>query len=180
MTEIQDFFLSLLDYNQETGDLTWKHRPPVNKGNRIFNALYAGKKGGSIVTSDNSKTSYLQTVVKGKTYKNHRIIFAIVAGYMPEQVDHIDHNGLNNRWSNLRASNNRDNAKNLPMLKSNKSGCIGVNWHKAAKRWQARAVDKDGKRIDLGRFDNIEDAIRVRKAYEKEFGYYEHRGDVQC
>ena len=180
MTEIQEFFTCLLDYNQETGDLTWKHRPPVNKENRIFNALYAGKKVGAVVTSENSKTSYLQTRVKGKTYKNHRIIFAMMAGYMPEQVDHIDHNGLNNKWSNLRASNNRDNAKNLPMQKSNKSGCIGVNWHKAANKWQVRAVNNEGKRVDLGRFDNIEDAIRVRKSYEKEFGYYEHRGDVQC
>lgn len=180
MTEIQEFFLSVLDYNQETGDLLWKRKPSTSKGNKIFNALFAGKKAGSLVTSCNSKTSYLQTKVGAKTYKNHRIIFAMMAGYMPEQVDHIDHNGLNNKWSNLRASNNRDNAKNLPMQKSNKSGCIGVNWHKSAKKWQARAVNKDGKRIDLGRFDNIEDAIRVRKAYEKEFGYYEHRGDVQC
>ena len=176
MTEIQAYFHSLFSYDEETGFLYWKERTPTNFRNNIFNSKFTGKKAGYFQKSNRSKTPYLSVTAEGKVYKVHRVIFAMLHGYMPEQVDHIDHNGLNNKRDNLRPSNNKDNAKNLPMQKSNKSGHIGVNWHKSAKKWQARAVDLNGKRIDLGRYDNIEDAIAVRKKYEKEFKYFEHRG----
>ena len=178
MTEIQEYFHSIFSYNPETGDLIWKERPRTCRPNNVFNGRFIGKIAGAKTVLSNSRTLYLQTRVQGKTYKNHRIIFAMMAGYMPEEVDHIDHNGLNNKWENLRASNSKDNSKNMPMQKSNKSGCVGVNWHKAAKKWHARAVNKEGKRIDLGRFDRIEDAIKARKDHEKEFGYYHHRESV--
>lgn len=178
MTEIQEYFHSIFNYDHEKGVLYWKPRKGESKGDRIFNSTYALKEAGSVVSSKNSSTKYIQTKINGKTQKNHRIIFAMIHGYMPEQVDHIDHNGLNNRADNLRASNSKDNSKNLPMQKSNKSGHIGVNWHKSAKKWQARAVDLNGKRIDLGRFDSIDEAVAVRKKYEIEFKYYQHREDV--
>lgn len=175
---MQEYFISLFDYDKETGVLTWKERPPTSKNNNIFNSLFAGKPAGSVVTSNKSKTSYVAVKINGKSYKAHRIIFSIMTGTMPDEVDHIDHNGLNNKWENLRASNGRDNARNLPMLRSNKSGHIGVNWHKAAKKWQVRAVNEEGKRIDLGRYDSLETAAMVRKKYEKEFKYFEHRDNV--
>lgn len=180
MTEIQAYFHSLFSYDEETGFLYWKERHPINFKNNIFNSKFKNKKVGSILQSDRSKTKYLATYAEGKNYAVHRIIFAMHHGYLPEQVDHIDHNGLNNKLSNLRGSNNFDNSRNLPMQKSNKSGHIGVNWHKAAKKWQARANDRDGKRIDLGRYDNIEDAIKVRKEYEIKFGYYENRDSINA
>lgn len=176
MTEIQEYFNSLLEYDPETGLLTWKKREVKTKGDFVFNNQFFGKKVGNIFKPQGAQTSYLRLHIKGKLYLAHRVIFAMMEGYMPEQVDHVDHNGLNNKWSNLRASNSSDNSKNLPMQKSNKSGCVGVHWHKSAKKWQARAVNKDGKRIDLGRYENIEDAIKARKDHEKDFGYYEHRG----
>ena len=177
MTEIQSYFHNLFSYDEETGFLYWKERPKTSRPNNVFNSRFALKKVGSIVNGKRSKTKYLATEVDKKYYAVHRIIFAMIHGYMPEQVDHIDHDGLNNRKDNLRPSNNKDNSRNLPMQKSNKSGHIGVNWHKAAKKWQARAVDRNGKRI--GRYDNIDDAIKVRKQYEIEFGYYNNRDDVK-
>lgn len=178
MTELQEYFHSIFAYDQETGNLFWKERPATSKQNNIFNSMFMGKQVGYIKTSNKSKTSYLATRIEGKYHAVHRVVFAMHHGYMPKQVDHIDHNGLNNRIDNLRASSDFDNSRNLPMQKSNTSGHIGVNWHKAAKKWQARANDKDGNRIDLGRYEKIEDAIAVRKKYEKEFGYYENRGEL--
>lgn len=180
MTEIQAYFHSLFSYDKETGFLYWKERPATCRPNNIFNAKFAGKKAGFIHNTIRSKTSYFFTRIGNQHYAIHRVIFAMHHGYLPEQVDHIDHNGLNNKLDNLRASSNKDNSKNMPMQKSNKTGCIGVNWHKSAKKWQARAIDLHGKRIDLGRYDDIEDAIAVRKKYEKEFKYYQHRDEVQC
>lgn len=179
MTELQEYLHKLFIYEKETGFLYWRKREGNTRSDAVFNSRFPGKKVGYIKKTARSKTTYIATFLDGKYQGLHRIVFAMHYGYMPEQVDHIDHDGTNNRIENLRASNNRDNSKNLPMQKSNKSGHIGVNWHKAAKKWQARAVDRNGKRIDLGRYDNIEDAIAIRKKYEKEFGYYQYRDDVQ-
>lgn len=178
--DLKEYFNSMFIYIAETGDIVWKERNDDSKESKMFNERYAGKIAGSKVSSSHSVTSYIQTKISGKSIKNHRIIFAMHYGFMPDEVDHIDHNGLNNRIENLRQSNRKDNSKNIPMQKSNKSGHIGVNWHKAAKKWQARAVDLNGKRIDLGRFDDIQDAINARRKYEKEFKYYENRDDINA
>lgn len=175
---LQSYYNELFSYERDTGNLYWKKRPATSKSNNIFNSLFAHKIAGSISTSKSSKTSYIAVKTKLRTEKAHRIIFAMIYGYTPKEVDHIDHNGLNNKLENLRASNSRDNSKNMPMQKSNKSGCIGVNWHKAAKKWHARAVNLNGERVDLGRYDDINEAIRVRKKYEKEFMYYDDRSDI--
>lgn len=169
--------LKTISYNPDTGLFLWKERLGGSRGDNIFNALYAGKQAGNTVKTDRSKTSYISIKVFGNTYKAHRLAFIFMDNELPEQVDHINHNGIDNRWVNLRASNNSDNSKNLPMQKSNKTGVIGVNWHKAAGKWQARAVNNDGKRIDLGRYDDFDKAVSVRKEYEIKFNYYEHRGN---
>lgn len=139
MTELQEYFHSLFTYDPETGFLYWKKRDPISKSNNIFNSLYCGKKVGYVKKSKRSKTSYIATYLDKRYESAHRIIFAMHHGYMPEQVDHIDHNGMNNKIDNLRASNNRDNCKNLPMSKANKSGYVGVNWHKAAKKMASKS-----------------------------------------
>lgn len=175
----QDTLKRLLDYDQKTGLFTWKIRSQNTKSNNIFNSLFAGKVAGSILTSKRSRTKYIAITFSNngarKTYKAHRLAFLYMVGSIPEQVDHIDHDGTNNKWENLRSSDSRDNSRNLPMQKSNKTGVIGVNWHKAANKWQVRAVDKSGKRIDLGRYSDFDEAVEVRKKYEIEFGYFEHR-----
>jgi hypothetical protein len=164
-------------YDKASGFFYWKPRPISTKYDRAFNSRWAGKKAGSIVTSRKSKTSYIGIKLLGKTYKAHRLALLIIDGSMPEEVDHIDGDGRNNSYSNLRRSNRKDNAKNPQIQKSNKTGVIGVNWHKAARKWQARAVNNNGQRVDLGRYDNFEKAAEVRKEYEKKFKYAEYRGD---
>lgn len=179
----QDLVRQLLHYDPETGLFTWKKRTvskvtPNKRGVNVFNSLYAGEEAGNINYTPKSKTPYIHIQLLQKTYKAHRLAFIYMEGEAPEEVDHLDHDGTNNRWSNLRASDNRDNSKNLPKQKSNKTGAIGVNWHKAAGKWQARAVDKNGVRVDLGRFDNFDDAVKAREEHEIKFGYYENRGEL--
>lgn len=166
---------SFLHYDPATGVFTWKKRTGCSKSDNIFNSLFAGKVAGSKVSTPRSRTSYIGIKFAGKMRKAHRLAFIYMTGSAPEQVDHIDHNGMNNAWSNLRASDSKDNARNLPIQKSNKTKVIGVNWHKAAKKWHVRAVNPDGVRIDLGRYDSFEKAVSVRKAYEVEFKYFDSR-----
>ena len=62
--------------------------------------------------------------------------------------------------------------KEIKLTKSNKSGVVGVNWDKSRSKWQA-SIRFQGCKYNLGRFDNIDDAIKIRKTAEKEkFGEF--------
>lgn len=51
---------------------------------------------------------------------------------------------------------------------ANKSGVVGINWDKSRGKWQA-SIRFKGHKYNLGRFDNIQDAIDARKAAEKKY-----------
>jgi hypothetical protein len=64
------------------------------------------------------------------------VIFAIVNGYFPDQVDHIDRNPLNNKIENLRECTALQNMWNRTR---NKDGNIkGLDFHGATNRWRGR------------------------------------------
>ena len=52
------------------------------------------------------------------------------------------------------------------ITKANKSGVVGVNWDKSRGKWQA-SIKFKGHKYNLGRFENIQDAIDVREEAEK-------------
>lgn len=56
--------------------------------------------------------------------------------------------------------------KDKKMLKNNTSGICGVSWDKSRQKWLAQITFK-GKNYYLGRYDNIEDAAKMRKIAEK-------------
>ena len=93
------------------GKLYWKHRPlyhftsEVNQ--RRFNSMWAGKEAGYVNKRTDSKRegfAYHRVRLWGKLQKTHRVIFLMFNGYLPELIDHIDNNPLNNRIENLRES----------------------------------------------------------------------------
>ena len=58
--------------------------------------------------------------------------------------------------------------------KNNKTGVKGVRWDKSRSKWAASIYFK-GKCYQLGRFDDINDAIKARRIKEEElFGPYKH------
>ncbi len=54
------------------------------------------------------------------------------------------------------------------LISTNTSGHRGVVWDKARKKWIAQ-IEFKGKRYYLGRYDNLEDAIRAREKAEEKF-----------
>lgn len=163
------------------GNLYWKQRPrnhfKTERSWKCVNSRQAGKLAGNLHSSPRSATNYRQTEVFGKGYKVHRIVWEIHNGAIPEDmyVDHIDGNGLNNAIENLRLVDPVSSMHNLPTSKSNTSGVIGVCWHNAVNAWQAR-ISWDGERIDLGRYESFDDAVKARKLAEKTFGYHDNHG----
>jgi len=105
------------------------------------------------------KTYYAQRCKNGKIVRMHREIMRAPKG---EICDHRNHNGLNNRKSNLRLCTNAQNQYN----KRPKNGCSsrykGVVLRKDCKRWRAK-IGFEGKRIHLGYFD---DEMAAAMAYD--------------
>ena len=80
-------------------------------------------------------------------------------------VDHINHNGLDNRKANLRPATHAQNNYNKLIIKRKNSSSKykGVTWFKNSKIWRAR-IDVNGQRKFLGYF---KDEIQAAKAYDK-------------
>lgn len=91
-------------------------------------------------------------------------------------VDHIDRNPLNNRRSNLRITTQSRNMMNSTISSDNTSGTKGISFDKKLEKWHAY-ISKDKKRIHLGYFYCLEDAIKARESAEKEHhGQYRLNG----
>jgi hypothetical protein len=91
----------------------------------------------------------------------HRQIMNPPAGLF---VDHINHNGLDNRKDNLRIVTPAENSLNKRKEKGSVSSKYkGVSFRKKLKKWTAY-ISYQGRRITLGCFD---DEIDAAKAYDE-------------
>lgn len=103
----------------------------------------------------------------------HRLIMNCIDKNL--DVDHINHNTVDNRKENLRIVTRSQNQMNMQGRSNNTSGVAGVIFNKNANKW-AVAIQKDNKRIHLGVFDNFDEAVKVRKEAEiKYFGDYRYK-----
>lgn len=115
---------------------------------------------------------YASTKVNGEHWCVHKLIFFWHHGYVPDQLDHINRNTLDNRIDNLREVSSTQNACNRGKFSNNTSGATGVSWHKMHHKWFVY-VDVDKRRKNIGYFDDIELAELVAlEAREKYHGLY--------
>jgi len=84
------------------------------------------------------------------------------------QVDHINHNKLDNRKVNLRTVSRQQNRFNLSKYKNNTSGFKGVSWHRNHQHWVAR-IQVDNRPIAIGSYN---DKIQAAKAYDEAAKFY--------
>jgi len=89
------------------------------------------------------------------------------AGILAPIMDHIDHDPLNNRRSNLRPATNSQNLHNRNHDRNNTSGYPGVYYVKARGNYIAK-IGYGGTQIYLGTFDDPGVAYRVRCAKKRE------------
>ena len=115
---------------------------------------------------------YRYVNINKKNYLEHRIIFLMLNGYLPKEIDHIDGNPNNNKIENLREANHSQNSFNTKIRTDNTSGVKCVAWNKLKQKWTVRMVI-DGKRKFLGDYDELAIAKIVadtaRLNHHKEF-----------
>lgn len=118
----------------------------------------------------------VRTIRKGKRKMNkqnliimHREILKLQKGDGKE-IDHINHNGLDNRRCNLRVCSHAENQHNR---KSNKGSIYkGVRWYKLSQKWIAR-IGFNNKKKHIGCFNTSKQAAKAYdNAAKKYFGKY--------
>jgi hypothetical protein len=179
----QNVLKELILYDENSGVAIWKFRSidwfSRRKDWIMWNNRFSGKPIGTIKTDSIKKGGKRYIVVKfdNKKFYLHRWIFIYVNGYEPDKIDHIDGDGLNNKWINLRDVDNRENSRNRKIGRNNSSGQIGVTFHSRFMKYQVRITDSNKKRIHLGYYDDLVIAIKVRKEAEIKYAYHKNHGN---
>lgn len=141
----REYLIDTFFYDPNTGIFT-------NKVRRSKRAK-AGDVAGSL-----RPDGYWSICIKGKPMLAHRLAWLYVTGVLPDrQIDHINGNRSDNRFSNFRAAEHCENARNKRVSRNNTSGFKGVSYSERHKKWTARIM-LNHKSFFLGLFDSPEDA----------------------
>lgn len=136
----------LVSYDPDTGEFI---RIARVKGARI------GRVAGHI--KDNG---YIHFSVDGKKYGAHRLAWLYMTGDIPSgDIDHIDGNRANNKFSNLRCVDRSTNLENSRRAKSHNrgSGLLGAYLIKRTGRYHSKITVR-GRSVSLGCFDTAQQA----------------------
>lgn len=176
----------LLDDKSPSG-LTWKESRGTVK---------AGSAAGGVLKS--ARTSYYITRVMRIGYLVHRIIFEMTTGKeIPPgmEIDHIDGNGLNNNFSNLRLVSHAINCRNKRLSDTQKNGGNpipnGVTLCSSGNGYRATINDLSGKAKSMyfeikkyGEIESLRKAVEWRACAIEELnkigaGYTSNHGSVR-
>jgi hypothetical protein len=142
-----------LGYDPDTGRITRL----VTRGNQ---------KAGSVAGWFDAR-GYQWIDCGGRKLSGHRVAFFLMAGTWPgDVVDHINGNPSDNRWANLRACSQAENARSRMNNAVAKSGVRGVRFNlrsSKSKPWEV-LIKKNYKQIYVGRYATKEEAIAARYA----------------
>ena len=150
-----DRLRELLDYDPETGVFIWKQPKRTD---------LRGKQAGAIVPAFG--IPYRRIKIATRAYKAHRLAWLYVYGEWPVgNLDHINHDGGDNRIANLRQATFSQNNANARIYKNNRLGLRGISpW---GKKFAARVM-KDGISKFLGVFDTPQEAYAVYRVAARE------------
>jgi len=122
---------------------------------------------------------YWQLWHKGKLYRAHRVVWFLVTGEDPgdKVVDHVNGDGLDNRFENLRLCSNAENCRNSKKRSNNRQKYKGVS--KQTNGGYTARIMVDGKQMVLGTFRTQEAAGEAyNQAAIKHHGEYAKLNEI--
>ena len=162
----------------EKGEVYWKSKTEIEQPDaRIrnsWNSKWSGKLVGTISESKGKK--YMSSVINGKGYKLHQLIYFLSGGYIENGlvIDHINGDSLDNRLSNLRAVTQAENNRNVKICrKDSVTGVKGIYYnasYKKSKKKFAVKVHHHEKQYLLGRYESLQAAYNILVNFKKEHG----------
>ena len=165
-----DYLRSIFNYNKKTGKLIWK-----KKTSKFATNIKIGTEAG-YRRNRNRSDGRMQVAIKGEHYYVPRVIWKMMEGSIPNdmQVDHDDRDRSNDAWDNLSLKTQSENKKNSSLYCNNKSGVVGVSFHKQSRSWEGGIQNNNKK--EAKRFRTMNEAINWRKEKEVEYGFHKNHG----
>lgn len=170
-SENKKLLRELLDYDPDTGVLTWRERSEdyiSSKGaRRTWNSRFAGKQAGQLKKDGYWRIGLTVEGIRQRVF-SHRVIWVWMTGEIPDTIDHIDRNPSNNKWVNLRNVDQSANVLNRDVPIKSSSTVKGVYRNSYSKGWKV-VISVKGKPLYLGSFLDFKEAVAVRKAAEVQY-----------
>ena len=158
----REYLKSVISYNPDTGEFKWLSFKPGRK-----RSLSAG---------DMDVRGYMRIGINRQRYPSHRLAWFYMTGEWPKlEIDHINHDKADNRWSNLREVTRKENSRNQARRRTNRSGINGVSWDRARNKWYA-CIKHNGKSVSLGRHESLEDAKAAIDRAKNTYNYHSNHG----
>lgn len=165
----------MIDLNQLKQHLHYDLETGIFTRLKTFRRVKKGDIAGCVDHSCPRGKKYIKIDVLGKYYRAHRLAWFYMTDNWPNQeIDHINHNSLDNSWLNLRDCSHKENGKNQKMYVNNSSGAVGVHLRESGK-WRAR-IYVNKRSINIGQFDTFDEAVAARNAAQKEHKFHENHG----
>lgn len=142
----QQILLENFRYDEKTGDLYWRIKRAYTTD--LSKPISAKDKHGYIVV-------YTKLSGKTKIYRIHRLIWTMVYGMNPTNIDHIDGNRTNNQISNLREVTHQQNMMNRKKRVDSRNSYKGI--YRSKYSWIAEITFMN-KRHYLGSFKTEKEA----------------------
>lgn len=148
MTNLKEYF------EYQDGKIFWKKA----KGSRGIVGERFGSYGGR----------YWHGMFEGKMYKEHQIVFYLQYGFIPDNIDHINGDCLDNRIENLREASSVENGRNAKLRKDSKTGYKNVIFDRERNMYRVEFKHRK-KTVFMKRFDDLELACLVADEYRSKF-----------
>lgn len=135
----------------------------VYRGGRLYLTSDRGRgKKGARAGRLNPRNGYRYVSIKGRDQLEHRVIFLLHHGYLPDYVDHINGDKADNRIENLRATTNGQNLRRAAEARpvQNASGHLGVYINMSGNYYGQ--VTMRGQRRSTRAYEDPEKAARAR------------------